>query len=106
MEDIYSAKTAAVNFTFELCKSKGKLVMSDYIQHLGMIMTQHNTAMQNGQVSDEVASQMNGALLGLGAIADILKRKVIPTMDIVSRNPLSRLVRICCYYICPGVGRL
>ncbi|GMH35700.1 hypothetical protein BSKO_03568 [Bryopsis sp. KO-2023] len=75
LEDIYSTKTAAVNFTYELCKNKGKLVLADYVQHLGGIMTEHNAALQAGNVPNDIARKMDGALLGIGAIDDILKRK-------------------------------
>lgn len=77
MEDIYSSKTAAVNFTFELCKSKGKLVLADFVNHLGSLMEQHNAALQGANVPEDIARKMDGALLGIGSIAEILKKKVI-----------------------------
>ena len=41
IEDMYSTKTAAMNFVHELCKSRGKNNLSSFMQFVVQVMTEY-----------------------------------------------------------------
>ncbi|CAD7704977.1 unnamed protein product [Ostreobium quekettii] len=75
VEDIYSVKVAAVNFVFELCRTRSKLALPGLLQHIVGIMQQHQAALQPGNVPADIARKMDGALLAIGTLTDVLKKK-------------------------------
>lgn len=82
MEEMYSAKSAASNFLHELCKSRPKN-MKAFMDQVTAIFAQYRAAASEAaaavggphSVPQEIARSMDGALLAVGALSDILKQK-------------------------------
>jgi len=73
-EEMYSPKSAASNFLHELCEARGKN-MVPFMEQVTAIFAQYQQAAAAGQVPEDVARRMDGALLSIGALSDILKSK-------------------------------
>lgn len=78
IEDLYSPRTAAVNFLTELCAKKkiGKQYLQMFITFLAAnqtgILSKHASVPGNGPL----ARQTDGAMLAIGSLSEILKRSV------------------------------
>lgn len=74
MEDMYSTKTAAMNFVHELCKARAKHCLDMLMNHLVGVLGEYKSAPHPGP-SPDLARKMDGALLAIGTLADVLKEK-------------------------------
>lgn len=80
MEDYYSSKTAAANFAHTVCYRKPKAHLGPFMTHLIRVMNNYNaavvTATAHGQVVGVAeARHMDGALLAVGSLTEVLKHK-------------------------------
>lgn len=73
MEDIYSTKTAAMNFLHELCKARAKGNLDMLMAHLVGVLNEYQAAHPGAPVA--LARKMDGALLAIGTLSDVLKDK-------------------------------
>lgn len=78
LEDMYSPKTAATNFVHTVCSSKGKTFMPRFMGHVVGVLNAYTAAAAaapGGAVPQELARQMDGALLAVGSMCALIKRK-------------------------------
>ncbi|KAL4855989.1 Importin beta-like SAD2 [Chlorella vulgaris] len=73
MEDMYSSKTAAMSFLHELCKARAKGNLDMLMAHLVDVCNTYKGA--HPVAPTELARRMDGALLAIGTLADVLKNK-------------------------------
>lgn len=73
MEDIYSTKTAAMSFVHELCKARAKGSLDMLMAHLVGVLNEYKSA--HPAAPAPLARKMDGALLAIGTLADVLKEK-------------------------------
>ncbi len=79
LEDMYSTKTAAVNFAHTLCSKKPKAHLERFMALLVHVLNEYMAVHKAGgpaAVPPELARRMDGALLAVGTLHDVLKRKV------------------------------
>ena len=74
---MFGIKAAASNFTLNACRSRGKLVLQDFVNHLLGIMGQYSEERQRGNEPMDVARNMDGALTAIGTIEPVLIKKVM-----------------------------
>eukprot|EP00887_Chlorella_sp_A99_P003658 scaffold7.g3658.t1 len=73
IEDIYSTKTAAMNFLHELCKARPKGNLDMLMRHLAGVLAEYAAERQGADAA--LARRMDGALLAVGTLNDVLKQK-------------------------------
>ncbi|KAK9824621.1 hypothetical protein WJX72_011782 [[Myrmecia] bisecta] len=73
IEDMYSAKTAAMNFVHQLFKSRAKGTLDIFMGLIVSVFAEHQAALPDVPV--DLARRMDGAMLGIGALYDVLSRK-------------------------------
>jgi len=76
MEEMYNPRTAAMNFLHEVCKVRGKLSLDFYMSHVVQCFDAYISACGGGiDCPVKEARQMDGALLSVGTLYDVLKKK-------------------------------
>ncbi|KAK9818968.1 hypothetical protein WJX74_009075 [Apatococcus lobatus] len=74
LEDMYSPKTAAMNFVHEICKTRAKGGILEGF--MGTIITVLSSNQKAGAAAtQQQAREFDGALLAVGALVDVLKNK-------------------------------
>ncbi|KAK9813831.1 hypothetical protein WJX73_000701 [Symbiochloris irregularis] len=73
MEEIYNQKTSAINFVQELCKARSKACLHTVMTLASQAMTEYQAAGANA--SQTLARKLDGALLIVGGLNTILKKK-------------------------------
>lgn len=76
LEDMYSSKTAATNLLHTLCERKPKTYLEKLMGHIVSVLNEHNGAVAAGNVPMDLARRMDGAILAIGTLQDVLKKKV------------------------------
>lgn len=72
---MYSPKTAAANLAHDLC-SKKKVHLDKFMGFLVGVLATYQRSNAAGTVTQEEARRMDGALLAIGCMTDLLKEKV------------------------------
>ena len=75
IEDVFGIKAAAGNFTLNLCRTRKKLVLEDFTNHLLTIMQQYTEARKSGNEPIDVARRMDGALTAFGTLESVFVKK-------------------------------
>ncbi|KAK9839718.1 hypothetical protein WJX81_008385 [Elliptochloris bilobata] len=73
MEEMYNSKTAAMNLVHELCKLRPRGNLDTFMKLCVGVMNEFQAAGANAPV--EQVRRMDGALLAMGALSDVLKSK-------------------------------
>ncbi|GAX74708.1 hypothetical protein CEUSTIGMA_g2156.t1 [Chlamydomonas eustigma] len=74
MEDMYSPKTAVSNYAHELCGKK-KSHLDSFMMMIVQILNGYQAKVSSGAVTTEDVRRLDGALLAVGMMVDLLKNK-------------------------------
>lgn len=76
IEDIYSPRVAAMNLMHDLCESRGKSQLAPTMAALvGVLNAAAAARAAGGELDAAGARRLDGALLAIGSLADLLKAK-------------------------------
>eukprot|EP00873_Tetraselmis_striata_P029005 jgi/Tetstr1/449269/TSEL_036472.t1 len=94
IEEMYNPRTAAMNMLHEVCKVRGKNSLDFYMEH---VVRCFNAYAQAGPQPDDaaVARNMDGALLSMGTLYDVLRKK---------KTYKQNLERVLVSYVVPVFG--
>lgn len=73
IEEMYNPRTAAMNFLHEICKVRGKHSLDFYMEHVVRCFNAYAAAGPHPDAA--VSRSMDGALLSMGTLYDVLSKK-------------------------------
>jgi importin-7 len=73
IEDIYAARTAAMTLMHALCTGRKKSQLDPIMAHVVGILNEAREAAAGGQMTQQVAWRLDGALLAIGSLEGVLK---------------------------------